>query len=191
MTEKATRIICIYQERQEYYGGDDEWYERWDDAILYISSSKQFTYNDGVLKIGKKIIGDNGDYINFLQIEGEIIFDRLPVHIGDKYWLIDFKSPDHIGGYPDLSIVEKPIESWDKLATLITKRGNLCVRCRGEIKKVRGGFEEGKSIAKYEAQVAYLSQRGAETNLQKFNEAIQKAKDAGKPLSYAYTGIKG
>lgn len=191
MTEKATRIICIYQERQVYYDEYDEWHERWDDAILYISSSKQFTYNDGVLKIGKKIIGDNGDYINFLQIDGEIIFDRLPVHIGDKYWLIDSKSPDYIGGYPDLLIVEKPIESWDKLATLITKRGNLHVRCRGEIKKVRGGFEEGESIAEYEAQVAYLSQRGAETNLQKFNEAIQKAKDAGKLLTFAYKGIKG
>lgn len=188
MTEKATRIICIYQERQVYYDEYDEWCERWDDAILYISSSKQFTYNDGVLKIGKKIIGDNGDYINFLQIDGEIIFDRLPVHIGDKYWLIDFKCPDHI--YPDLTVVEKPIKSWDKLATLITERGNFHVYCRGESKKVRGGCEEGELIAEYEAQVAYLSQWGAETNLQKFNEAIQKAKDAGKSLSYGYIGIK-
>jgi hypothetical protein len=189
MAEKATRIICIYQEKREYYDEYDELYERWDDAILYISSSRRFTYEDGVLKIGKKIIGDYDDYINFLQIDGEIIFDRLPAHIGDKYWMIDFKSPDHIGGYPDLSIVEKPIESWDKLATLITKRGFLHVYCRGEIKKVRGGFEAGELIAEYEAEVVHLSQLGAETNLQKFNEAIQKAKDVGRPLSYTHEGI--
>ncbi len=171
------KIICIYRNLLWDEEDDCEYYGK---AKVYISASANYTYDSeaGSFKVNKKTFGVGE--IFYLQIGEQIIEDCLPVHIGDKVWLLMVEHEFETNYIKSPHIDTRMITTWQQIADYFNERGVFRLQIFDYTKKCPQII-----LDELKLEQVYKNRSDAKEALEEINRFSDSAKN--HKLSYIHT----